>query len=359
MNRIADPPRALPLTLQLEVLAHRDVTGNLLYLVPAVLLQIAGAMHPNPHVRVAFFIFSALFIVVVLVTLPSALYRRWSTLRRMRYGILAAGRIRTCRLSWDRPGAAMPYRDFLGDWAAIVARSQTAKFTGCLARVVILVFAVPFVLMALMLVLIWGAMYFSGSIGKGQAVDFDGLYVAQWLAGTCVVVAVIGLILQLFRRNMQKAASELIEGHRIELRRAAGLPLFPDDAPPDQPDAPVVLKEPLPVDGAGVLLSCSVEFKVIGEPRTAAATAPLSVRLNLKGEEQLLFDPAHQSRVELLVNLPAAARVDAHGEWIPVSGYLAAVLLALTGGLAVAVTTALWLNLQSPLYQLWQTFGPG
>ncbi len=349
MNRIADPPRAIPLSLQLEVLAHRDVTGNLLYLVPAALLQIAGAMHPNPHVRAAFFIFSALFIVVVLVTLPTALYRRLSTLRRMRCGILAAGRIRTCRLSWDRPGAAMPYRDFLGDWAAIVARSQSDKSTGCLARVVILVFVVPFVLMALMLVLIWGAMYFSGSIGTGQAVDFDGLYVAQWLAGTCVVVASIGLILQLFRRKMQNATAEMIEGQRIQQRRAAGQPLFPDDAPPDLPDAPAVLKEPLPGDGAGVLLSCSVEYKVIGELRTADATAPLCGRLNLKGEEQLLFGPAHQSRVELLVNLPAAAKVDAHGEWIPVSGHLAAVLLAVTGGLAVVVTTALWRNLQSLL----------
>lgn len=357
--RIADPPRDIPLSLQLEVLAHRDVTGHLLYLVPAGLLQIFAITHPDPRVGIAAFILSAPLILLVLKSLPFAIYSRLSTLRLMRYGILAAGRIQSCRLGWDRPAAAKPYRDFLGDWTAIVARSQVNKSTGCLARVVILVFVVPFVLMALMLVLIWGATYISDSAGTAEAAGFDGLYIAQWVAGTCIVISMIGLTLYLFRRKVRTATEEMIEGRHMQQQRAEGTLGMQADPLPDRHDAPVVLKEPLPGDGAGVLLSCAVEYQVAGEIRKADAIAPLCERLKLTGEEQLLVDPAHQSRVQLLVNLPVAAKLDAQGAWIPVSGYRPAIMLALTFGLTLVLTVALWQNLQAPFLHLWQNFGAG
>ncbi len=341
------------------MLTHRDVTGHLLYLLPAGFLQVFAITHPDPRVGIAAFVLAAPLIFIVLKNLPFALYSRLSTLRLMRNGILAAGRIQSCRLSWDRPSAAMPYRDFLGNWAAIAARSQVNKSTGCLARVVILFFVIPFVLMALMFVLIWGAMYFSGSSSEAQATGFDGLVVAQLVAGTCIVVGSIGLGFYLFRRQVQTATTEMIEGRRIQQQRAAGTPGVQADPLPDRPDTPIALKEPLPGDGAGVLLSCAVEYQVRGEIRSAKASAPLCGRLRLTGEEQLLFDPAHQGRVEWLVNLPVAAKLDAQGVWIPLSGYRPAVMLALTVGLTVLLPTAMWRNLQAPFLQLWRSVGPG
>lgn len=213
--------------------------------------------------------------------------------------------------------------------------------------------------MALMLVLIWGAMYLSGSSGEAQVAGFDGLYIAQWVAGTCIVVSLTGLVFYLFRRKVQTATAEMIEGRRIQQQRAAGTLGVQADPQPDRPDAPIALKEPLPGDSAGVLLLCTVEYQVVGDIRRAEASAPLCRRLQLTAEEQLLFDPAHPGRVELLVNLPVAAKLDSRGTWIPVSGYLPAVMLALTVGLTVLLTTAMWRNLQAPFLQLWQSFGPG
>lgn len=44
MVRVEDPPREIPLSLQLTLFAHRDVTGSVFFLLPAAAALIAGAV---------------------------------------------------------------------------------------------------------------------------------------------------------------------------------------------------------------------------------------------------------------------------------------------------------------------------
>src|SRR5438094_10653278 len=99
--RVADPPREIPLGLQLRLLAHRDVTGSLFFLVPAAAALLAGASRPGAGVRIVLFLIGSLFLFVSLKTAVPALYRSVATLRRMRFGFVTLGRIVSCRLAWD------------------------------------------------------------------------------------------------------------------------------------------------------------------------------------------------------------------------------------------------------------------
>src|SRR2546430_14787675 len=111
--RVADPPREIPLGLQLRLLAHRDVTGSLLFLVPAAAALLASASHPVVGVRIVLFLIGSLFLFVSLKTALPPLYRSVATLGRMRFGFMTLGGIVSCRPAWARTRAETPYRDFL------------------------------------------------------------------------------------------------------------------------------------------------------------------------------------------------------------------------------------------------------
>src|SRR6266850_7370733 len=136
--KLADPPREVPPGLRLKILTPYEVTGTMVYTVPALLLLGMAAVGDWPKApRIGMVIFGSLFLLLALQSALPAFVRAMATLRRMRYGFLTVGRIVSCHLAWEKKRAETAYVEFLENWVVNVGRSQMAKATGCFTTLVL------------------------------------------------------------------------------------------------------------------------------------------------------------------------------------------------------------------------------
>lgn len=345
--QLADPPREIPLGLQLKLLASRDVTGSLLYFVPAAAALIGAAYRPEIAAKIALISIGAVFLVLGLRTALPALVRAMRTLGRMRYGFLTLGRIVSCRLAWDRKRAEMPYAEFLSNWAVNVGKSQMGKGIGCLSSIVVAVFVVPFVLMMLIAATALVMKLLHVPLGDAVAGEVDAPFLAQWIAMVVFVVAVTLLYLHYNRRQWVKAVEPYMEWRR--LAQPGKDDVYDEDAmrlveSAKERGVQISLKEPLPENYSGVELICRAEYSVRGERCTGEGRVRLSNRLDPAGVERLLFHPVRREKVIFFAGLPEEVRVDTRGQWESVPAVGPAVALALTGLVAGAALVGFGLH---------------
>jgi hypothetical protein len=348
MVRLVDPPREIPLALQLKLLAHRDVTGSLFFLLPAAAALVGGAFIPETALRVVCFVVGSVLLDKGQKLALPALYRSVATLRRMRFGFVTLGRIVSCHLAWDSKRAEMPYREFLEDWVVNMGRSQMGKLFGCLATILVVVFVVPMVLITLIaaIAFVAGALGLPG--GAAMAGDLDGPYLAKWSGAMLLFIALLMLFLRFNRRQLMDQVAPYMEWRRLahpgthDVYDEQAMRLV---AQAKERGAQISLKVPLPEDHSGIELVCKVEYSVMGERCAATARARLSNRLDLAGVEQLIFIPAEREKIDLFVGLPDEAGIDAQGRWSSVPAVGTAVLLTLTGAVTVLALAAFWWHL--------------
>lgn len=343
---LENPPRAIPAGLRLKVLAHRDVTGSLLFLVPAAAALIAAVSRPDTALRIGLVLVGCLLLVRGFGIALPVLSRGMATLGRMRTGFATLGRIASCHLAWDGAGQEMPYREFLEDWAVKVAKSQTGKASGCAGMLVVLVFVVPLALMMLVVALVLAAGALQIPIGEPTAADLDVQYLAKWFAMGLLFIASTLVILRLARKTSVDAVVPYMEWR--SLAKPGEKEVYDEHAMrlvelAKERGEQISLKVPLPTDYSGVELICKLEYSVMGEPCTGVGRVRLSNRLDLAGVERVLFDPLERGKVDFFAGLPDEVQIDAQGRWsdVPVRG--AAVGLAFTGTVAaVAIAALLW-----------------
>jgi hypothetical protein len=353
---LEDPPRAIPTGLLLTVLAHRDVTGSLYYLLPAAAaltgaMAIPGALR---HIILLLELVGAMLLMLGLRSALPALFRSRATLSRMRSGFVTLGRIVSCHLAWDSKRKEMPYREFLEDWAAKVAKSQMGKALGCFMTMFVMLFVAPFVLMALLLGLVLAARALGVLAGEPVAADLDAAYLGTWFAAGLATTAAFLAFALFWRRGVEKAVVPYMEWRR--LAKPGDRDVYDEHAMrlvelAKERGEQISLKAPLPADNSGVELICKVEYSVMGEPCVATARARLSDRLNAAGVERLIFDPVKREQVDLFAGLPEEARIDASGRWGDVSAGGSVAWLALTAA-AAAVSIAALLGNVPRLYAL-------
>jgi hypothetical protein len=344
--RIVDPPRAVPLGLGLRILAHRDVTGSMFFLLPAAVALVAAVASPGTGIRVSLVSAGLLFLLQGLKTALPALFRSLATLQRMRFGFVTMGRIVSCHLAWDGKREEKPYREFLENWTVNVARSQMGKAMGCLGVIVVALFVVPLALMMLTAVAVLAFNFLQHPEGTAMAGDVDGATIAKFVAMGLVFIAMLFLFLRASRRSAVDAVAPYMEWRR--LAQPGKDAVYDEHAKQlvelaKQRGERISLKEPLPANDSGVELVCKVDYSAMGEPCTAAGRARLSNRLDPAGVERLIFSNLERGRIDLFAGLPDEASIDAQGRWAEVPAAGSAAQLALTGTAAVvAIAALLW-----------------
>jgi hypothetical protein len=311
----------------LKVLGHRDVTGSLLYLLPAAAALIAGVASPEALLRIGLVLVGSLLLAKGVGTALPALLRSLATLERMRSGFVTLGRIVSCHLAWDSARQEMPYREFLENWVVKVSKSQMGKATGCFGMVFILIFVAPLALGMLIVALVLAAGALNIHLGEPLPADLDVPYLKKWLGMGLLSIAAILAFLRLSRKATVDAVVPYLESEARRLTMERG--------------EPVSLKAPLPADYSGVELICKLEYSVMGEPCTATARARFSNRLDLAGVERILFNPQERNQVDLFAGLPDEARIDEFGRWGDVPALGSAAWLALTGTVAIVAIASL------------------
>ena len=347
MNRLVDPPRAVPRGLVLKVLADSGAPSSLFWFVPAAATLVIVAMRSRMDISLqALLVFFGLVMVGLgfIAALPD-LYRGLAALRRMRTGVETTGRIVACRLAWDGKGNDVPYRAFLEDWLVQTTQSQMGKATGCLIKMFVVVLGFPMLIVVLLLavaaVMNFPMLAAGGTMG-GVTLRDVGAFIGMAVLGSILTA----VMMYFLRRDTLDTARDYIEWARKQPSHAGGhdpatIALL---ASAREQAQDLQLKDPLPKDGTGVDLICRVEYSVMGELRTASARARFSDRLDLAGVERLLFNPLDQGKVTLFVGLPAEARSDELGQWRDVPSAVTGTKLALVAAVAMVATAALLRN---------------
>ena len=329
-----DPPRQVPTGLYLKLLAHRDVTGSLLFLLPAAAALVGAASSADRLNRLVLLTIGTILLYAGLKTALPALLRSLATLQRMRHGFATMGRIVSCHLAWDSGKAEMPYREFLENWVVNVGRSQMGKATGCFTRIFVTVFIAPLGLMILLgaIVLVANSLQVPG--GQATAGDLDWQHLSTFAGMGLIFVVASFLVLRIFRRSTVNAVVPYMEWRR--LMQPADNAIYDEDAmrlvaEAKERGVQISLKEPLPADNAGIELICKVEYSVMGEPCIASGRVRLSNRLDPTGVERILFLPLERQKIDFFAGLPDDVRTDEQGQWRELAPRLAAAMLVLTG----------------------------
>ena len=335
--RLARPPREIPPGLRWAVLAHRDVSGSLLYFIPAAALAFF-AIPFQPAPRGAMLLLAAILLALGLQATLASLRRSAHILRRMRDGFLVPGRIVAARFAWDSKSGAVPYDRMLSDWAEIMGKAQMNKVFGCLWPFVVLFFIVPFILAAV----VFGVVLILGYLGDVPMPKGADSFILQWISGVLLMLALLVMGFRYTRRSSVKEVTRYMEWRKIakpgdddeydeeairlvEEARLAGKDLS--------------LKTPLPPEYGGLDLQCTVEYSMGPQRVTGTGRVRFTDRLQPQGVEALLFDPGRPGDVVFLAGLPEAARVGPRGEWQEVavdSKVVAAAVSLLAGGVAAS-----------------------
>jgi hypothetical protein len=347
--RLAEPPRDIPTSLQLKILAPYDVAASVMYSIPAaVLLVVAIFGDPPKPARVGLVIVGSLLLLLAFRAALPALVRAIGTLHRMRYGFLTVGQIVSCQLVWDKKRSEMAYTEFLENWPLNVGRSQMAKATGCFLSAMVWIFLVPFVLITIGALIAVALASLQVPGGATLAGDLDAAYVVKFaLIGLAFVIATL-LVMRLFRRGMVNEVERYMEWRK--LTDPGPDDIYDDHAKRLVADAKrrgeqISLKASLPEDSSSAVhLICKVQYSVMNEPCVAIGRARLCRRLNPAGVELLIFDPARRGKVDLLVGLPKEVEVGAQGQWKGISAFAPGLLIA--GTVAAIALIALVLNLR-------------
>ena len=338
------PPRDVPAGLRLRILAQYDVVASTMFTVPAALILAIAALSPWPaFLRWGCVLVGAILLILALQAAIPALVAATATLRRMREGTLTVGRMLSCRYAWDKKSADTPYAEFLGDFAGIATRSQMGKFTGCMIRLIVAVFVVPFVLIIAITAFALIARQL-GLLGGGQvAGDVDAGYLGQFTMTFAIGTVLIAAFLWVWRKLLIHAAGRMVERRRNE-RIAAGVYEEHLRAEREKPANAIRLKDPLPADHASPsALVCRIEYAAGGEVLVASGRARLSDRLDMTGIEPLLHDKLHPGRIDLLAGLPPDVAVS-DGRWRDLSPIGPAAGLAFAGASALIAFTLFVLN---------------
>lgn len=347
MIRIVDPPREVPVGLQLRILMHRHVHGSVYWFLLAAATLVAGTMHPGTGVQIGLLMLGSLLLAMGLKAALPALVRAAGTLKRMRLGFETMGRIVSCRLDWDDKRMEMSYRDFLENWTVNVVRSQSGKAAGCLSTVVVAVFVIPLVMMMLVAVVAYVAGFLKSSGSAVMAGAWSGSDLATFCGMGLGFIAMVLLILRAARRSVTGAVVPYMEWRR--LAHPGTNDAYDDDAMrlvalAKERGEQISLKEPLPERYPGVELVCTVEYSAMGEACTATGRARLSNRLDPAGVERILFNNLERDKVDLFAGLPDEAGLDAQGCWRDAPAFACAVHLGVTGAAAVVAIAAFLRN---------------
>jgi hypothetical protein len=295
----------------LKVLATSGVKKCLLGFIPAALLLIHAPLLFDTGERAAAVLLAAVFVLLGLWMALFASARAARTLRMMRHGLAAEGKIISCRLASE--SKETPYAEFLPNWMVHQSAPQAKVIHGFKWTVVAFV-ALLFVLLFLVAV----ALAVMNVLGATSFLNAkDALTLSLWI-GSALVLALLtaGMVFMSRWRNAKEAAEEAANTEFI---------------------APNPVRDALPPESyAGIALYCTVEYLVQGERRSAKARALLSARLDRSGTVPLLYPSSGRGRVVLLAGLPHQASVDARGQWEPVSISKYPVGLIVTGLIACA-----------------------
>lgn len=314
LQRIAESPRDLPAGVAAAVIASRDFSASLAFLLPAAAAAIGAVNADTPDMQWVLLAFDAVLFLLGLRLVLRALLRSIPVLHRMRTGSLALGRITACRHVWQKKTADQPYEEFLPTWVTQAGASQVNKATGCLTTVVVALFVLPFLLIAAggFVMLLMRAMGIGATPDPGDPSIRELL---GWAALALAIVAASFVVVRVVKSLASGAA-----------RRGAPAPVASRHAPMDGHlsagsahaagnGQPITLQSPLPTYAAGVDLICQAEYSVVGERHVGEGRLRLSDRIDLEGVELLLFSPSHRGRLVFLASLPPTVKIGARGEW--------------------------------------------
>jgi hypothetical protein len=279
-----------------------------------------------------------------------ALRRSWPQLqrsirsvRRMRQGTLALGRIAACRFAWKGKRSMKPFATFMKEWNAMDAYTGFELVTGWLFAVLKLMIAIPIIAFFLMFAL--AAIF---KLLKVPGVDVTGDVSFSFFAkavGFTAITAVMFIVARAIMRVYLLVRFEemLNRGREPEDRIYAAEVLEREiqamiSGPAPKPEK----EEPLPPESSVLELACTVEFPTPDGVHVADSTAMFGPRFNRVGVDAILFQANAPGEVDMLHALPDGIML-AGGEWqpLPVSGRIfrlacvASPLLAALGTLAV------------------------
>lgn len=326
---ISEPPRRVPLGVKLALFNHREITGSLGWTIPAaVCLLLSAIAQPLMGARIALIVVGCACLYKALRHSSPRIRRVRRSLGLMRSGRLTIGRIAACR----HAKGTLPMRSFAAfvkDWDDFDRRELYQQGTGCLFRVVAIVFGIPFMLFFVAIV--------AGKVAQIMGVSVTGLtlqFVSRFIGMTILVTLVplaFAAVIQLFGLwqfgeppSVWTATRELpsdVNAFRREL---------------------LATKEPapgrdFPSDDYAMELRCAVEYAGLDRVHAAETVTRFSPRLHRSGVEPLLFRPEAPGEIDLLANFPDSVTL-ADGEWAPVSAFVSAVsLLVSVAVLALAL----------------------
>ncbi len=339
LQRIAEAPRDIPSVVVMAVLADRDFTASLMFLLPAAAAAIGALNAESTGLGWLLLVVDALLFLLGMRLALRALIRSIPTLHRMRTGALALGRITACRHEWQKEKEDMPYEKFLPAWVTYTNDSRVDKASGCLANAIVACVVMPILLTAFgfFLVLLLQA------TGSGIAARAGGPYVGDldtWtalalafavvVASVVIVIAAKALGSKVLRPGTGKIRPTVDKenaGHddaENSLAASAGAPMVPE--------------APLPSYESAAELLVQAEYSVVGARHAGKGRLRFSDRIDLTGVEPLLHSRSHRGPVLFLASLPPNVQIGARGEWEGTFEALAifnVALMAITAGIAL------------------------
>ena len=322
----------MPLGARLALFDHRDITGSLYWSLPAVVCLLLSAIaQPIRGVRVALVVTGCICLLLSMRGVGARFARSYRTLRRMKFGRLALGRIIACRYEPESRRAMRPLAKILKEWDARDARAQFNEAVGCLFKPMAVFIAVVGTLFFTMVLgaAISRALSLPGVTFVVVDRPFDFKFFLQSVAGFIVIVVMFIVAREIMRVYYLVKTEEWMNEYRDESAQVTTEEVLRAEikamlqGPPANPQ-----EQPLPPDVGDYnkKLLCKVEYPGAGRVVVSDAIALFSTRLQRTGVEWLLFDPAAPAEVDLLQALPARIVLDA-GDWQrpPVAGAMCSI----------------------------------
>jgi hypothetical protein len=336
--RISDPPREIPPSLVFRILVHSDVCARTFFSMVAAGLQFAVTTRVDSFERGFLFTFGTIALFLALKKFIPALFRAAGILRRMRTGVLAPGRVLSCRPLRADKRNAMPYSKFLGDWKKYLGQMQMDGLSGCMSSFGMMVFVGPLAVGMLIVAAVIIAQAIGHPLGDAPlSPDLDAGFLGKWFGMGLIWIAVVVIFFRLCRPVRSTNEDQNADGATMPDAHATY-----DDyvtlliARAKAEGTQISLATPLPDTDYNYHLQCAVEYFAEGKLCLAEGRLKVTNRLDISGIEPLLFVPGKPGSVEMFAGLPVEARFDVQGQWERAPAIWPAIRVGLAGLFAVA-----------------------